>query len=99
MTAGEDHMPTRLSVRGRTLRRDCSGATSRMAALLSEKEFTVLRYIRQSVWQAGRAGAEIRRAVQGCVRRHPAINVAASEAETGNRHPCEIRPIVDRRCA
>src|ERR1035437_5958261 len=40
--------------------------------------------------QAGNAGEEIRRAVQGCVRRHPAVNVTASQAETGNRFPCEI---------
>ena len=51
MTAGEDHMPTRLSVRERTLRRTDGGATSRTAALWSMKAFTVSKYARQSVWQ------------------------------------------------
>jgi hypothetical protein len=37
--------------------------------------------------QAGGDGEEIRRAVQGCLRRNPAANVAASQAKTGDRIP------------
>lgn len=39
--------------------------------------------------QAGGDGEEIRRAVQGCLRCHPAVNVTAGEAEAGNRFACE----------